>query len=229
MQKEKLSMPIPEQVQKFKRPLAREEVYTTLQTWIVEGVYKPGETIRDQDLADALGVSRTPVREALQRLQDEGFVETSTNRWTRVATLDLDEVRHLYPIIWTLEMLAISLTQNHLSPHDLDKMREANGHLREALTNKDAIAASKADYDFHQVFISLSANPDLMRILHEVKMRLRWLEVVYFRELIVALQSLKEHEAILEALEKGLYEQAAQAIKTNWEESLKRVLSGPKS
>jgi DNA-binding GntR family transcriptional regulator len=218
-------MPIPEQVQKFKRPLAREEVYTALQTWIVEGVYQPGETIRDQDLADALGVSRTPVREALQRLQDEGFVETATNRWTRVATLDLDEVRHLYPIIWTLEMLAISLAQPRLSTDDLDGMREANDRLREALTNKDAIAASKADYDFHLVFISQASNPDLMRMLHEVKIRLRWLEVVYFRELIVAIQSHKEHEAILDALEKGLYEQAAQAIKTNWEESLKRVLS----
>src|SRR5947208_6270846 len=219
-------MPIPEQVQKFKRPLAREEVYTTLQTWIVEGVYQPGEIIRYQDLADALGVSRTPVREALQRLQDDGFVEMATNRWTRVATLDLEEVRHLYPIIWTLEMLAISLAQNRLLTHDLESMREANARLYEALTNKDAIAASKADYDFHQVFISQSANPDLMRILHEVKIRLRWLEVVYFRKLVVAIQSIREHEAILDALEKGSYKEASQAIKMNWEESLKRVLRG---
>jgi DNA-binding GntR family transcriptional regulator len=176
-----------------------------------------------------LGVSRTPVREALQRLQDEGFVETATNRWTRVATLDLDEVRHLYPIIWTLEMLAISLAQHRLLTSDLERMREANARLYDALTNKDAIVASKADYDFHQAFISRSSNPDLMRILHEVKIRLRWLEVVYFRESIVAIQSLKEHEAILDVLEKGLYDQAAQAIKTNWEESLKRVLSGTES
>ncbi len=218
-------MPIPDQVQKFKRPLAREEVYTTLQTWIIEGVYRPGETIRDQDLADALGVSRTPVREALQRLQDEGFVETATNRWTRVATLDLDEVRHLYPIIWSLELLAISLAQHRLTSRDLVSMHEANARLHEALTTKDAVAASKADYDFHQIFIEQSANPDLIRILHEVKIRLRWLEVAYFRELVVAIQSIREHEAILDALEKGSYEQAAQAIKTNWEESLKRVLN----
>ena len=218
-------MPIPKQVQKFKRPLAREEVYTTLQTWIIEGVYRPGETIRDQDLADALGVSRTPVREALQRLQDEGFVETATNRWTRVATLDLDEVRHLYPIIWSLELLAISLAQHRLKSHDLEHMREANARLHEALTTKDAVAASKADYAFHQIFIDQSANPDLIRILNEVKIRLRWLEVAYFRELVVAIQSIREHEAILDALEKGSYEQAAQAIKTNWEESLKRVLN----
>jgi DNA-binding GntR family transcriptional regulator len=221
-------MPIPEQVQKFKRPLAREEVYTTLQTWIIEGLYRPGETIRDQDLADALGVSRTPVREALQRLQDEGFVETATNRWTRVATLNHDEVRHLYPIIWSLELLAISLAQHRLNSQDIEGMRRANARLREALTTSDAIAATKADYDFHQIFIDQSANPDLIRILHEVKMRLRWLEVAYFRELVVALQSIKEHEVILEALERGSYEQAAQAIKTNWEESLKRVLNSTK-
>ena len=122
-------------------------------------------------------------------------------------------------------MLAISPAQHRLLPQDLENMREANTRLHEALTNKDAIAASKADYDFHQVFINQSANPDLMRILHDVKIRLRWLEVVYFRELIVAIQSLKEHEVIIDALEKELYEQAAQAIKTNWEESLKRVLS----
>lgn len=122
-------------------------------------------------------------------------------------------------------MLAISLAQDRLFSNDLESMREANTRLHEALTNKDAIAASKADYDFHHVFISRSSNPDLMRMLHEVKIRLRWLEVVYFRESIVAIQSLKEHEAIIDALEKELYEQAAQAIKTNWEESLKRVMS----
>jgi DNA-binding GntR family transcriptional regulator len=68
-----------------------------------------------------------------------------------------------------------------------------------------------------------------VRILHDVEIRLRRLEVVYFRELIVALQSLKEHEAILDALEEGLYEQASQAVKINWEESLKRVVSDAES
>src|SRR5207245_3409401 len=59
------------------------------------------------------------------------LVETATYRWTRVATLDLDEVRHLYPIIWTLEMLAISLAQHRFLTSDLERMREANARLYE--------------------------------------------------------------------------------------------------
>ena len=218
-------MPIPEQVEKFRRPLARKEVYATLQKWIVEGVYQPGEIMRDHDLAEALGVSRTPVREALQRLEDEGFVQTAANRWTRVAQIDIDEAKNLYPIIWSLEALAISLAQEHLTAHDVDAMGEANARLQQALATGQAVEASQADYDFHQVFIHQSDNPDLIRMLREVKMRLRWLEIAYFRGYTLATTSLHEHEAILDALRTDEHERAVQAVKANWQESLKRVLA----
>ncbi len=218
-------MPIPEQVEKFRRPLARKEVYATLQNWIVEGVYQPGEIMRDHDLAEALGVSRTPVREALQRLEDEGFVQTSANRWTRVAQIGMNEAKNLYPIIWSLEALAISLAQEHLTAQNFDAMGEANARLQQALAVRQAVEASQADYDFHQVFIHQSDNPDLIRMLREAKMRLRWLEIAYFRDYTLATISLHEHEAILDALRTGEHERAVQAVKVNWQESLKRVLA----
>jgi len=218
-------MPIPEQVEKFRRPLARKEVYTTLQKWIVEGVYQPGEIMRDHDLAEALGVSRTPVREALQRLEDEGFVQTAANRWTRVAQINIDEAKSLYPIIWSLEALAISLAQERLTAQNVDAMGEANARLQQALATGQAVEASQADYDFHQVFIHQSDNPDLVRMLREVKMRLHWLEVAYFRGYILATTSLHEHEAILDALRTNEQERVVQAVKANWQESLKRVLA----
>jgi DNA-binding GntR family transcriptional regulator len=218
-------MPIPEQVEKFKRPLARKEVYMTLQKWIVEGVYQPGEVMRDHDLAEALGVSRTPVREALQRLEDEGFVQTAANRWTRVAHIDIDEAKNLYPIIWSLEALAVSLAQGRLTSEHITTMGEANARLQQALVAGQAVEASQADYDFHQVFIHQSDNPDLIRMLREVKMRLRWLEVIYFRGSSLATTSLHEHEAILDALRTDEQERAIQAVKANWQESLKRVLT----
>ncbi|GHO47443.1 GntR family transcriptional regulator [Ktedonospora formicarum] len=221
-------MPIPEQVEKFQRPLARKEVYTTLQKWIVEGVYQPGEIMRDHDLAEALGVSRTPVREALQRLEDEGFVQTAANRWTRVAQINLDEAKNLYPIIWSLEALAISLAQERLTGEHIDAMDKANTRFQQALATGQAIEASQADYDFHQVFIHQSDNPDLIRMLREVKMRLRWLEITYFRGDTLATTSLDEHEAILEALRTDEHKRAIQAVKANWQESLKRVLAQKK-
>jgi DNA-binding GntR family transcriptional regulator len=218
-------MPIPEQVEKFRRPLARKEVYATLQNWIIEGVYQPGEIMRDHDLALALGVSRTPVREALQRLEDEGFVQTAANRWTRVAQIDINEAKNLYPIIWSLEALAISLAQERLTVQHFDAMSEANTRLQQALATGQAVEASQADCDFHQVFIHQSDNSDLIRMLREVKTRLRWLEIAYFKGCTLAMTSLHEHKAILDALRTEEWERAIQAVKANWQESLKRVLA----
>lgn len=218
-------MPIPEQVEKFKRQLARKEVYATIQNWIVEGVYQPGEIMRDHDLAAALGVSRTPVREALQRLEDEGFVQTAANRWTRVAQININEAKNLYPIIWSLETLAITLAQEHLTPLHFEMMDKANAHLQQALTSGLAVEASQADYDFHQVFIQQAENPDLIRMLREAKLRLRWLEIAYFKGNLLAANSWHEHEGILDALRTNEYEHAMQAVKTNWQESLKRVFA----
>ena len=210
-------MPLPERVDKFKRPLARQEVYETLQKWIVEGVYKPGENMRDQELAEALGVSRTPVREALQRLEDEGFVQTAANRWTRVAQIDSSMADNLYPIIETLECLALSLAQDHLSPADLQAMADANESLRRAIAINDASAAYQADEAFHQVFIQRSGNPDLIHLLYESKLKLRWLEMIYFADCALATESLREHETIVSALYTKHYDKAMAALKANWD------------
>ncbi|QBD77773.1 GntR family transcriptional regulator [Ktedonosporobacter rubrisoli] len=216
-------MPIPEHVEKFRRPLAREEVYTTLQKWIVEGIYHPGETMRDKDLAEALGVSRTPVREALRRLEDEGFVQTSANRWTRVASIDLTEADHLYPIIWSLEILALNLAQDRIGSADLQAMEQANARLLEAIKCNNAIQASGADHDFHQIFIEQAANPELRRLLQRLKVKLRWLEIAYFTHINGASNSINEHVALLKALRAHDVAAATQAVKTNWEGSLKRL------
>jgi DNA-binding GntR family transcriptional regulator len=210
-------MPLPEQVNKFKRPLARQEVYATLQKWIVEGVYKPGENMRDQELAEALGVSRTPVREALQRLEDEGFVQTSANRWTRVAQIDGSMADNLYPIIGALECLALSLAQDHLSSADLQAMSDANESLRQAIAANDTSAAYQADDAFHQVFIQQSGNSDLIRMLSESKLKLRWLEMLHFTDHALATTSLHEHESIIAALHSKQYDRALEALKSNWD------------
>src|SRR6266567_2772095 len=90
------------------RSLLREEAYVRLRAWIIEGVLLPGSRLRDNEIADALGVSRTPVREAIRRLQDDGLVVAEASRWTKVAPLDVDAADRLYPIVWSLEALAIT-------------------------------------------------------------------------------------------------------------------------
>ena len=107
-------MPLPRIAKKMSRTLARDEAYEKLRGWIIAGRLCPGETLRDQDIATALGVSRTPVREALRRLEDEGLVETALNRWTRVASLDLEEAAETYAVVEALELLALELAFAHL-------------------------------------------------------------------------------------------------------------------
>ena len=173
--------------------------------------------MRDQELAEALGVSRTPVREALQRLEDEGFVQTAANRWTRVAQIDSSMADNLYPIIEALECLALSLAQDHLSPADLQAMTDANESLRQAIAASDASAASQADDAFHQVFIQRSGNPDLIRMLYESKLKLRWLEMIHFTYNSLAAASLYEHESIITALQAKQYDRALELLKLNWD------------
>jgi len=191
--------------------------------WIVRGVLAPNEKVRDVDLARRLGVSRTPVREALRRLEDEGFVQTALNRWTRVSPVDVEEARRLYPIIWSLESLAMRTAGPELTASDLEAMRGANRRLRVALGAKDPVEASSADHDFHDAFIRRSKNPELLGILHGLKVKLKRIEVAYFNGCLVAERSVAEHDAVLHALTQADVEEAARAVEANWRNSLSRI------
>lgn len=199
-----------------KRALAREEVYETLRQWILEGRLRPGEIIKDLDLAERLEVSRTPVREALRRLEDEGYVETAKHKWTRVTLLDTEQAEEVYGIVQQLEAYAISLAQGNLTGTDYKTLERANTRLLQAIADHDAKAALEADNAFHQVWIERSNNKELARILAELKDKLRRLELAHFDSKDAA-ESVKEHELILELLRSGKTKQARSAVESNWE------------
>lgn len=222
-------MPVPLHAPRIKRNLIREEAYATIREWIVNGDLKPGEQLRDQDLAEKLGTSRTPVREALRRLEDEGLVATSINRWTRVSSLNMDEAQHIYPILWTLEPLAIQLAAPELTPADRQEMVAANVALQRALQEGHPLEASRADNTFHDAFLCRCGNPDLIRIIRDLKVKLRRLEIMYFGGHVLADRSVVEHEQVLRALESGDARAAARQVRANWENSLRRVTASPDS
>ena len=117
-------MPVPINSKPINHFSMREEVFNTLLTWIMEGELRPGEKILDKELAENMGVSRTPVREALRRLEDKGLVESSANRWTRVAQVSVKEPEMIYPIIWNLEELAVAQAMEHFIKADFKKMKK---------------------------------------------------------------------------------------------------------
>jgi len=216
-------MPIPKENKQINRSFMRDEVYNTLLNWITEGVLRPGEKLLDKDLAETLGVSRTPVREALRRLEDKDLVEAAASRWTRVSKISIEEAEQIYPIIWVLEELAVSMALSSLTDQDFEEMAAANADLKAAIDAKDPIRASQADAQFHDVLIRRSGNPHLINIIQDLKIKRHRLEVHYFEGSATASDSVVEHNQILEALKARRLDTALALIKSNWEASLERV------
>jgi len=222
-------MPIPSNNKPFARSSIREEVYNTLLCWIMEGELRPGEKVLDKQLAESMGVSRTPVREALRRLEDKGLIETVANCWTRVSEVSIDEPLQIYPIIWNLEELAVSLAIGLLSNDDFSRMDQANEKLRKALVAEDPVVASLADIEFHDVFIHRSGNPYLESILHDLKISYRRMEVTYFEKDTSGQFSHDEHDKIIAALQQHDEQKARTLIRLNWQNSLQRLQQAMKS
>ncbi len=216
-------MPIPEQIKPISRYSMREEVYNTLLMWIMEGELRPGEKLLDKELAEKMGVSRTPVREALRRLEDQGLVESAANRWTKVAGISVEEPVMIYPIIWTLEELAIAEATPKLTETDFLQMEEANEQLAKALAEGDPVGASRADTKFHDIYIECTDNPFLINILQDLKIRYRRVEVTYFEGSSLATDSVVEHRQILESLRSGDIVRTQSMVRHNWQSSLTRL------
>ncbi|PYE53775.1 GntR family transcriptional regulator [Deinococcus yavapaiensis] len=216
-------MPIPPTASKRARSLAREDVYTQLSTWIIDGTLAPEEPLRDQEIAERLGVSRTPVREALRRLEDEGFVETALNRWTRVAPLRVEQAAELYLVVEALEVLALRLAAPALTAPDLERLRALDARLQVALRDHDAREAVETDTAFHDVWIARSGNRELQGTLESLKRKLRRVELAYFNATSSGEASLDEHARILDALRSGDTSEAVRALENNWRASLSRL------
>ncbi|QHZ51915.1 GntR family transcriptional regulator [Paenibacillus larvae] len=211
--------------EKLQRTFVREEAYYILRNWIVEGKLKPEQKLRDKDLAEQLGVSRTPIREALLRLEDEGLVQTQPNRATFVAPIDFHNVHHLYSIMWTLEQLALEQAFEYIKDEHIEAMAEANQRLFQALKDGERLLALEADSDFHSVYIVLSHNDELQRILSSIKQKLKRLELFYFEKAQDAHLSWEEHQRIIDTLRQRDLRQALDAIKYNWTSSFSRIQS----
>jgi DNA-binding GntR family transcriptional regulator len=221
-------MPVPKKNKQIKRSSMRDEVYETLLEWIMRGVLLPGEKLLDKELAESLGVSRTPVREAFKRLEDKGYIKTSASRWTRVAGISISEAEMIYPVIGALEELAVSMAMPGLTDKDFAEMEQANADLKEAIKARDPDKSSKADAHFHDVIIKKSENHHLANILRDLKLKHRRLELIYFNGCVCASDSVNEHGQIIAALKVKDIERAARLVQLNWMKTVGKLkeLSG---
>ncbi len=209
-------MPIPTSTAPLNRSLAREEVYRSLKQWIIELQLAPGEILRDQELAVQLGVSRTPVREALRQLEDEGLVITSFHKWTKVAPSNLEEITALYPVVAALEVAALELAMPRLTAADIKELEAINVALAKAIAADARQQATELDAQFHAIIVRASQNAEIEKLLANLRPRIKRIELAHFGDQRMAPQSIQEHKTIIAALRAVDTQAALQAIKQNW-------------
>lgn len=208
-------MPVPREEPTTPRVLLRETAYEAIRRAIVDGRLEPGERLRDQELCSWLGLSRTPVREALSRLEEDGLVETRPQSYTRVAPLSRSGAREAFPVVAALHALATELAVPGLLPGELARLREINARFEAALEGQDTDAALAADDDFHAVFVRVAGNRELARTLERLVPRLRRLERLRFSSL-PGRRSVKQHDQIVSLAARGRAADAAAAARLNW-------------
>jgi DNA-binding GntR family transcriptional regulator len=209
-------MPVPRGHGLVTRSLLREDAYRAIRDAIVDGTLTPGERLNDHDLVEWLGVSRTPVREALARLEQAGLVQTKPGRYTRVSPLDVRAIRNAHSVTAAMHELAVREALPNLSATELELMSKANARFAVALRRNDADAAIAADDDFHCVLVSASANDALREVLERYTPVLRRLERLRFSSLS-GRASVAQHDQIIAMCRAGDVEGAATATRANWE------------
>ncbi|CUR60226.1 putative GntR-family transcriptional regulator [metagenome] len=208
-------MPVPQRSNVAARTLLRDRAYVVLRDAIVDGTLAPGEQLREGELETWLGVSRTPIREALMRLQRSGLVLTRPGHSTVVAPLDDELVHAAQPVVAAMHELAVRLAVPRLGPDRLEALRDANREFAQARDTGDATAALAADDRLHQVYVDLAANPAISDILEQYSPLLRRIERLRFSS-AAGHESVALHEEMIEASAAGDVERAAATALTTW-------------
>lgn len=208
-------MPIPDGAPAIDRRLLRDDVYRRLREAIVDGVLAPGEQLRDGELAAWLGVSRTPVREALLRLAEAGLVVARPGRSTTVSPLDVRDLRDARDVVAALHEVAVREAVAHLTAADLDAMRDAGDRFRAAVRGGDVDAAIRADDELHAVPVAVTANRALTAVLERYTPVLRRAERLRFSTL-GGRASVARHDELIRLCAAGDADGAATVAFDTW-------------
>lgn len=203
-----------------RKPL-RQDVYNELVSRIYDHRFAPGAVLRDTELAISLGVSRTPVREALIRLQQDRLVDADVGRGFRVSELQVSEIQQLYPIIWTLEALALRSCPA-FSDERIRKLKVLNKRLQGADTPADIVAGDDA---WHRALLGRCANAELGELIRLLKTRVYRYELAYMRQGAHVKTSAARHAKIAAALERHRLGEAENLLIENWRSGMRDLES----
>jgi len=178
----------------------RDIVFKTLREAIVTGELKSGERLMEIRLANEMGVSRTPVREAIRKLEQEGLVYLTARKGAVVAPINSKDLRDVMEIRRVLESLACKLACEHTTDEDILDLEETNDRIQEAIDNKEDELIARLDSKFHEMICEISGNKKLVSILGKIKELIFRYRLVYISDLKNKNIIIEEHKKIINDL-----------------------------
>lgn len=190
--------------QKVERRSLVDRAYREIKHSILGNLYPPNFQMLEQDLASQLGMSRTPVREALIRLEKEGLVEIIPRRGMRVVPILLDDLLEIYDVMSCLECRAVErLAERKPSEEEIAPLMEALTNMEQALESGDLEAWARADDTFHRGLVKLCGNERLCRLAMTVTDQIHRARMVTLRMRPLPKQSNSDHRRTVEAILEG--------------------------
>lgn len=211
-----IEVPVPQNFSSPIRLTAKERALSQIQRWIIDGTLEPGEKLMDAELAEALGVSRTPIREAFQLLEVQGLVSMHPGKETRVTIIEKDDILKMYPPLATLHALAAEYAAKIIHAEQIESLKEINMQFRYAIESGQAYQAMEIDEQFHNLIIDVAGNPYITSFSTSLQMHIRRFKYVFLkRPFTSTITSAEEHDSILLALENHDSEKASMVMKQN--------------
>lgn len=178
----------------------RDVVFNTLREAILKGELKPGERLMELQLAAKLGVSRTPIREAIRMLEQEGLAVTIPRKGAEVAKMTEKDMEDVLQIRDALDELAASIACELISKEELEKLRRTMHEFEEYAKTGDVKKIAEADVKFHDIIYHATENPKLVNMLNNLREQMYRYRVEYLKDEKNYPTLVKEHSEIVEGL-----------------------------
>ena len=186
----------------------RDLVFITLREAILQGKLEPGERLMEIALAEQLGVSRTPIREAIRKQELEGLVTNIPRKGAMVAEITLKDLRDVLEVRRNLENLAVKLACEKATPEDIAELKQLHLNFKDTVDKGHLTAVTEADVKFHDKIYQITDNKRLIQILNNLREQMYRYRFEYIKDEINRGVLIDEHAMIIEAIENKDVEKA---------------------
>lgn len=205
----------------------RDVVFNTLRQAILRGELKPGERLMELHLADQLGVSRTPIREAIRKLELEGLVNMIPRRGAEVARITEKNLKDVLEVRRALDAFSCELACDRITPAETEMLRQACEEFEQATRSRDAAVIAKADVKLHNIIVLATGNDRLMEMINNLSEQVYRYRFEYIKDTSNYEKLVEEHRIIYESILRKDKKTAAEMAKThidNQEQSILKLL-----